>query len=242
MSTCLPRTGISVRPSVFTNERDEPAAAEGPLLVFNTRAPAENEILNVTRPYRYGQSPAIAKLFLQRLRNPGCGCCHDDRVIRRFVGPAGSAIANVHMDVVDLQIAEPLPRLVRERHDALYGVHFSCQHGQNRRLIAAAGADLQDLVGATEVQGLRHLGDHERLGDRLAMPDAERVIAVGSAQTCVGRAKQVSRNTPERVQHPRFTNAASDELLVDHAKAEFMRPCGIGETVGSFLHGMKQSA
>src|SRR5262245_15745548 len=82
-------------------------------------------------------------------------------------------------NVLRLQRLQIAPRLRDEREDALDGVNLGGDLREHRRLIAAAGTDLQHARElASGARELGHPRDYPWLRDRLAAADRERRIFV----------------------------------------------------------------
>ena len=68
---------------------------------------------------------------------------------------------------------------IAERLDDLDRVDLFAERAEHGRLIAAAGADLEHLVGRLRIELLGHVGDDERRRDGLRIADRQRHVEVG---------------------------------------------------------------
>ncbi len=62
---------------------------------------------------------------------------------------------------------------------ALDGVYVPAEQGEQRRVVARAGADIEYAVGRFEREELEHASHHQRLGDRLSAADRQGHVGVG---------------------------------------------------------------
>ncbi len=98
-------------------------------------------------------------------------------------------------------IAEPLARLFEEFANTFHGVDLFHQRRENRRLIAATGADLEHLLARESgQQRFCHASDDKRLADRLPEADWQRRILVSTTSQRLVY-KQMSRYVADLVQH-----------------------------------------
>ncbi len=124
-------------------------------------------------------------------RPPGLSCAtraggiaargggHQDAIERRPRRAAGGAVADREDDVAVARRLEPRPRLERERLDHLDRHDLGGEIGQDRGLVARAGADLEHPRAGLQAQQMGHQRDHQRLRDGLAMADRQRPVVVG---------------------------------------------------------------
>ena len=100
-----------------------------------------------------------------------------------------------------MRVPEPLETLARgvgERGVALDRDHLAHELREHRRLIARAGADLEDAMLGARREELGHAGDDVRLRDRLPLADRQRVIAVGDVAV-IGRDELLPRDARHRL-------------------------------------------
>src|SRR4029453_7619385 len=89
---------------------------------------------------------------------------------------------------------------------------------QDRGLVAAAGPDLEHLLGrASDRDRLGHACDDVRLRDRLAMADRQRGVLVRAARERLID-EEVARDVADAVQHARVAEALRGGAL-DEAPA-----------------------
>jgi hypothetical protein len=94
---------------------------------------------------------------------------------------------------------------------ALDGIDAAAELGDDRRLVAGAGADLQHLGVFLHLQLLRHEGDDIRLGDRLAAIDRQRDVLISVLGE--GRIDEhLARHAFDGAQDPGIADAATPEL------------------------------
>ena len=98
-----------------------------------------------------------------------------DRVEGRVLGQPARAVA----DDAASRSRRPPPRgRARPARDsagvALDAPHVRGEPGEQRGVVARAGADVEHPLAAVELEQLAHARDHERLGDRLARADRQR--------------------------------------------------------------------
>ena len=85
------------------------------------------------------------------------------------VGPTLVAVADADEDVLVAELLEPRPRFLAARRADLDGVDLARQLRQHRGVIAAAGADLEHLLRAVELEQLDHARRHVGLEQRVAV-------------------------------------------------------------------------
>ncbi len=125
-------------------------------------------------------------------------------------------------------MAEPVARLRRELVDQFDRVDGVREFGQNRRLVAKPGTDLEHLVGRRQIQQLGHQPDDERLRNGLFEADRQRHVGVGIALQ-FERHELVPRYLADGLHHP-HAEARSASLhagalrvggdLLKHAEAQ----------------------
>jgi hypothetical protein len=97
-------------------------------------------------------------------------------------------------------------RLAGQVRPALDADHAAGQAGQQGGLEAQAGADLEHVVTAGQVQALDHPGRQRRLRSHLPVPDRDRLVAVGSGEVIAGD-ESGTGSRADRCQHPLITDA-----------------------------------
>ena len=102
---------------------------------------------------------------------------------------------------------------------ALNGPHAAGQFSQHGGLIAGAGADLQHPRVRGEAEKIGHAGHHVRLGDGLAQSDGEWAVVIGRPALGGGH-EQMAGDLLHGCQHPLVDEAATTELVLDHAVTE----------------------
>jgi len=97
----------------------------------------------------------------------------------RLSGPAVIAVRCLDADVAVARFLQGPRCLVGELRDDFDAVDFGHDFGQDRRLIAGTGADLQNSIVVVEVQRFCHEGHHVGLGDGLPPTDGQGRVLVG---------------------------------------------------------------
>ena len=127
----------------------------------------------------------------------------DDLVEGSGFGPTLKAVADPGVDVFVAQTLDGLGRDIAQSFDDFDGIDVFDQWAEDRRLVAAAGADLQHAVGQLGIELFGHVGDDVGRRDRLRNRQ--------SAVPCRDRRYRVSRNRhefvpgrrPHRIEYPR---------------------------------------
>jgi len=84
---------------------------------------------------------------------------------------------------------ESLPRRLGQLRNPLDAKDLRAARGQDRRLVARAGADVEHLVALGDLERLHHGGDDQWLRDGLAALDGQSTVGVGLALLCGGDAE-----------------------------------------------------
>ena len=170
------------RVAAGADERDEHAGAIGHVGPLVPVAGHHGQHLAVARPDRDDQAGAVGQLVAQGGRDDRRRRCDQDPVPRRAIGPAEAAVGRARpRSRRRTRGGQPRPGRRGEVRVALDRRHAAAEGGEDRRLVAGAGADLEDTVPGSRRQQLGHAGDHERLADGLAELDRERLVVVGAA-------------------------------------------------------------
>ena len=170
----------------------------------------------VLRADRDHQAAALGELVEQGRGDRVGGGGDDDGVKRRLRRPALVAVAGPYAHLVKAQLPQRVRRALRQRRDDLDGEHLGAHRGEDRRLVARAGADLEDLLAGFHIHGLGHESDNERLGDGLPVTDGQRMVRVGLALH-VGRHETMPRHRAQGREGGGVGDAAGDNLFFDHA-------------------------
>ena len=87
------------------------------------------------------------------------------------------------MDVVDIQLAQPLLCFFQQFGNALHGIDLLDERRQHGRLVATAGAYLEYSFALESLeQRLGHLGNDIRLTDCLSQSERQRRIFISTAR------------------------------------------------------------
>ena len=131
-----------------------------------------DQLLPTCRSDRDDHPAALFELlqeFLGKLRSRRRD---DDAVIWGIFWPALPAIAQPIVDVVDIQLAQPLLCFFQQFWYALHRIDLLDKRRQHGRLVATAGAYLEYAVALESLQQrLGHLGNDIRLTDRLSQSE-----------------------------------------------------------------------
>jgi len=169
-------------------------------------------------PDRENETAAVLQLRLEGLRDARRGGRDHDRIEGRGLGPAQVAVPRAHLDVGVAEALQEGRRLLGERRHDLDRVDARGDLGQDRGLIAGAGADLEHGLAALEAQRLRHEADDVRLRDRLPVADGHRVILVGLRPERRGN-EQVPLYLAHRRERARVAHAPRGDLARHHLLA-----------------------
>jgi hypothetical protein len=139
----------------------------------------EDDHLVPARAERLNEAASARQLHRQRRRHAGVRGRDEDRV-ERLVG--GKPIASVSDDEPDVPGAvsfERRLRPLREVGEALDAPDGARELGEQRRLKAVAGADLEHTLSAGEPERLDHARDERRLCRDLPVGNRDRDVEVG---------------------------------------------------------------
>lgn len=181
-------------------------------------------------PFGRDQPPARRKLIQQGLRNGQARRSHNNSIERRHAGHAQHAVA---MDQAhpggQAQRPQMAARQLVQAADTLDGMHLAHDLGQYRRLVAAAGANLEHPRRSTVLADSGdHAGHHPRLRNGLRVPDGQRRVFVGTAgQRFVD--EQMARHRRHGVEHP-FVGDALRAQPLHHRLAQ---PVGVQAQVAA---------
>jgi hypothetical protein len=75
------------------------------------------------------------------------------------------------------------------------------QLGQDRRLVARTGAELQHHITRLDLEKVGHEGDDQRLRDRLAVADGHRPVGIGFPAPVLGH-EEMARQDAHGLQYP----------------------------------------
>ena len=122
-----------------------------------------------------------------------------DRVVRRPLRVAARAVADDELDVVDPGRCQRLGGRARQHGVALDRDDVAREPRQHGSVVAGAGADVEHVLVAVELEQLAHARDDRRLRDRLPVADRQRRVGPRLAAQAV-RHEQVARDGGDRVQ------------------------------------------
>src|SRR6266545_7702179 len=177
-SQCIQLSSIE---AVLSDQGDEAGSAERRLQDSGVRPLEQREGLGAAAGAQGDQqAPARRELLEERRRDVRAACGHQNRVVRRVGAPAQGAVAEQYRDVGDARLAERLLGGAGELPHPLHAEHRGRERSQQRRLIARSGPDLEHPLLAGEPQRLEVARLRQRLGDRLAAPNRQRRVLVGT--------------------------------------------------------------
>ena len=187
----------------------------------------QNEHLVVPLADRDHHPPPFGQLFDERLGDLLGGTGDDDLVERSMLRPPLEAVANLRDDVLVAEPGEDPRGLLAEWLVDLDRVDRLHQRRQHRRLVAAAGADLEDTIGGPWLEPLGHVGDHERTRDRLLLADRQGHVDVGEMTLRRGD-ELVPRGRPQALEHAGIGDATGRNVLEGHPLPQPPHPFGGG--------------
>lgn len=138
-------------------------------------------------------------------------------------GPAGGAVADEVADVGDAEGGEGLRGEGGQGGEAFDGVDAAGgdEAGEEGGLVAGAGAEFEHAMVGGELEFLGHDGDHEGLGDGLAVAAGQGLVFVGVLAAGLGE-EEVAGQVAHEVEDFWAGDAAGSKLSFDHVPA-----CGL---------------
>ena len=109
-----------------------------------------------------------------------------------------------------------------ELGDPLDRVHLRGELGEDRGLIAGAGADVEHALRPAERELLADERDHVGLRDRLAGAERERAVGIRLAPQLL-RHEELARHARHRLEHRLVGDSPAAELALDHPFAGLAR-------------------
>ena len=193
-----------------------------PRIAVSVRSPTR-----VTRVSSCSYRPPTGRTMMppsRQLGDPGCGDGRrrrggEDAVERRVPGRPERTVSDDERHVPDPHRREEPPGAGGKGREALDRHQFSAEAREDRRLVPRTGPDLENLLRAGKPERGRHLGDDVRLGDRLPLPDGERLVRVGEVPHLL-RNEEVPRHLFHYRQHALVANSPTADLFLHHAAAE----------------------
>src|SRR5690606_32400244 len=182
--------------------------------------PALDEMQRLSRAVvdRRDETRPWAQLFEERLRYLVARCRDDDGVVGRHLRHAQAPVAEDEAQVAESQAAQVRPRCLVQSAQALDRHDLPDEMREQRGLVPAARADLENLGrGARRgVEGLERELEHARDGagsrDGLAEADRERDVVVGATRETLVH-EGVSRHRRHRGEHRLVAHAEPPQLL-----------------------------
>jgi hypothetical protein len=176
---------------------------------------------------RHHQPSAGRELRAQARRNEGPARGHEDRVVRRPLGPTERAVAEQDLDVAVAKTLESRPRPRREDLDALDRDDVARDLRQHGGAVARAGPDLEHPLAAREQRCLGHERDDEGLRDGLPLADRQGSIFIGDVPS-IFRDELVPRHLSHRREDLSIVYAPGGDLTIDHVPALRRVKIGLG--------------
>src|SRR6266542_248555 len=159
-------------------------------------------------------APALPELLQEGRRHLIRGRRDRNSVVGRVLREAEPAVADVHVDALVARGGERCPRALGKLGNPLDRMYFARQLREHGRLIAGAGADIEDALVTIEREALADEGDDERLRDRLSVCKRQRRILVREPAQVLGH-EELARHARHRVEHALIVDAAVPKLFVD---------------------------
>src|SRR5262249_35411719 len=130
-------------PAVAAQERHEgDLLALAPAELAALRLPVEHQALGVEAPLGNQQRTTPRGLVEERLRRLRRSGGHQDAVEGGDLAPPHGAVEDLDLDVIEAQLAHARDRRLGELRHPLEAVDPPREEAQDRRLVAAPGADL----------------------------------------------------------------------------------------------------
>ena len=139
----------------------------------------------------------------------------DDAVEGADIGGQVVAVRQHDLDIVAAGLLEAPPGGVRQGPKAFDRQYGLGEPGQDRCLIAGAGADLEHPMVLLKLQLLGHVGHHEGLADGLAAGNAERAVAIGFGAIAFAD-KVLPRDLLQRPQDRLIADPAPPQVQLKH--------------------------
>ena len=197
-------------PSRLAHERHEPDRLERLPADGRATATGANEVL-VLPADRRDQPASDAELRLE-------GGRASSRVAAARLMASNGACSGSPRDpspVRQVTFSRPSSVSVRAARSAQLGMAFDRPHvsgeaGEQRGVVARAGADVEHPVVGGELEQLEHPGHDQRLGDRLVTGDGQRDVLVG-AVPIARRDKALARHTGDGGQDALVSDGGAGE-------------------------------
>src|SRR5215218_3206537 len=195
----------SFRERVRAVEPDEVGPGDGAAAHETPRPLLEQDYrLLATRAYRLDESPAHHELLREGWRDGGERRGDEDRIVEGVLRESLAPVPRDDLDVLDPVSGEVVLSGFGDIGEAFHAPHKVRQVGEQRRLEAVARADLEDALGAGELQSLDHLRRERRLGRHLLVRDRQRPVQVGAlvrsggTKPTLGTSRRASRTRASR--------------------------------------------
>src|SRR5262249_11667656 len=211
-------TGSSCLPGVLSHQLHELALAARPRLHLTVHLLDDGQHLIHGVADRHHHAATLAELLEERGRDRRPAGRDQYPIERRLVGPAEGAATDPYPDIVVAELLEESAGALGQPRQALDRADAPRELGEHGRLIARAGADLENLFLAGELEQLGHEAHDVGLRDRLLLADRQGVIAVGAITQCF-LDEEMTRDAPHHREHALFGDLAARKLLLDHARA-----------------------
>src|SRR2546426_2286397 len=211
-------TGSSRLPGVLSDQLHELALATRTRLHFTPDLLHDGQRLVLGVPDGHHHASTLRELLEERRGDRGAAGRDQYPIERRFVGPAERAAADPDPHVVVAETLEERTRPLGQARQSFDRADPPRELGEHRRLVTRAGADLEDLLMAVELEELRHEADDVGLRNRLLLADRQGMVAVGAVTQGL-LDEEVTRHPPHRRQHALVRDLAAHELLLDHPRA-----------------------
>ena len=125
------------------------------------------------------------------------------------------AVPDEDLDLGVSHLDECRSRPLGELGNPFDGHDLRRQLGEHRRLVARAGADVENALVSGEPEQLADRRDHEGLRDRLPASDRESIVLVGEMVKILGN-EALAWDSRHRFEHALVEASAAAQLMLDH--------------------------
>ena len=170
-----------LRPTVLSDQFDETAGAEiGGVEDVAVADDFDEHLVVLGTDGEDGDAALFELVHEKGLGHLGRAGGDEDAVEGGGLFPTEGAVGVVEVDVAAAEVHEAFPGGVEQGFDALDGVDFGGELGEDGGLVTASGADLEHAVFGVQIEPGGHEGDDVGLADGLAVTDGGGAVAVGA--------------------------------------------------------------
>ncbi len=175
----------------------------------------ELQLLRVGGADRNNHSSGIAELGEQRGRQIGSSGGDEDGIERGVGGKTKSTVSGKDSGVVIAEFGENFARSLGQGGMAFDRENLLGKLSEQSGYIAGTRSNLENFVGAGELEGVEHETNNVWLRDGLVVTDGQRMVFIGLAAIRF-RDKSMAGDAEHRIKDAWVGDAASPELGVDH--------------------------